>query len=409
MATILIIFLIMIGAYAFFHKDDQWTVDDLYGEWKVTELVQKSKGSRGLLPLGNETGRSFIISENQIIDSKTQETAEREGQVCYSLQWSFCEGNVYEDGLAFQMEHNIYLQQAGITSDVIYEFVFGEEASSLEFCVFSYDKERMVIWLHGGYYILERFDYMEKSVNPYGKWYVERLISRGTGEQEGIDFFHRYGMCYQLDETSIKRGYEEEAEDIVWNVEKTNRTDFEKSNGIIEGLGIYDQEIEVWYAYKGNEVQMTLIPVHEDEIIMQIGGQWFQLGRIPQYDEPKVNVEEVMRGEWKYTQFLGEEAENVDTQDIALAYTTSVVLDPEMYVEGAISEVQIGAYKWAELLEETEQIDFLRYFFRDDDIVYTMRRNIYDKEQLFVLIDQNTMLCRYQGMWFRIENIVSTE
>ncbi len=400
-----VIFCVVLILSIIIRRDAQWTVDDLYGEWKVTELIQKSKGSYGLLPLGNEIGRSFIISEDRIIDSKVKKVAEQEEQACYSMKWAFCESNVYKDSLSFQKENDIYLQKAGITSDVIYEFVFGEEDSPLEFCIFSYDEDRMAIWLHGGYYMLERAKYIERSDNPYGEWYVEEMISRGTGDQEGIDFFQKYGMCYQLDETFVKKGFEEAVEDIEWRVEQTDRTDFERLYGIKEGLGICDQKIEVWYAYKSNEIQAIIIPVFNDKIVMQIEGQWFRLSRILQYSEPKVDMEEVMDGEWKYTQFLGSEAENVDTQDIALMYTESIVMNPEEYIEGAVSEAQIEICKASDIIKEKGQIEFLNYFFGDDDLICTAKRSVLDKEQFFVLIDKKTLLFCGEGLWFRIEKI----
>ena len=41
---------------------------------------------------------------------------------------------------------------------------------------------------------------------------------------------------------------DERIQDIDWHIQKTDRLIFEEENRILEGLGVLDVEIEVWYA-----------------------------------------------------------------------------------------------------------------------------------------------------------------
>lgn len=366
-------------------RSGKWTINDVCGQWKVTRLIYKSKGSYGNIPLGNEIGRSFTISESQIIDSRSEEMSLKRAGA-----------------------------SAGIPDDKIQEFIFysdtSEQETSEEFSVFTYDyqdKNKLLVWLHGDYYLLERFVSTAKIDDLYGKWYVESMVSRGNGEQEGIQFYKIYGKCYELAKNSLKIGMDEGIQDIDWQIQKTDRLLFEEENRIVEGLGVLDEEIEVWYAQKEKEQLLCVIPINNNEIIVRSGEQWFRLCRMDKYIEPSINRETQLSGEWKFTQFLAlEDDKAVDEQAISECYTKSIMLlDIGEYVEGTVTDWEIEAGTVADLDQNMWQNEYFEYFFSKDDVVHTASRKVNGQEETFVIINNNRMIYSGNGVCFIIEKV----
>ena len=363
----------------------KWTINDVCGQWKVTRLIYKSKGSYGNIPLGNEIGRSFTISESQIIDSRSEEMSLKRAGA-----------------------------SAGIPDGKIQEFIFysdtSEQETSEEFSVFTYDyqdKNKLVVWLHGDYYLLERFESTAKIDDLYGKWCVESMVSRGDGEQEGIQFYKIYGKCYELAKNSLKIGMDEGIQDIDWHIQKTDRLLFEEENRILEGLGVLDEEIEVWYAQKEKEQLLCAIPINNNEIIVRSGEQWFRLCRMDKYIEPSINWETQLSGEWKFTQFLAlEDDKAADEQAISECYTKSIMLlDIGEYVEGAVTDWEIEAGTVDDLDQNVRQSEYFEYFFSKDDVIHTASRKVYGQEETFVIINNNRMIYSGNGVCFIIEKV----
>lgn len=363
----------------------KWTINDVCGQWKVTRLIYKSKGSYGNIPLGNEIGRSFTISESQVIDSRSEEMSLKRAGA-----------------------------SAGIPDGKIQEFIFysdtSEQENSEEFSVFTYDyqdKNKLVVWLHGDYYLLERFVSTAKIDDLYGKWYVESMVSRGDGEQEGIQFYKIYGKCYELAKNSLKIGMDERIQDIDWHIQKTDRMIFEEENRILEGLGVLDVEIEVWYAQKEKELLLCVIPINNNEIIVRSDEQWFRLCRMDKYIEPSINRETQLSGEWKFTQFLAlEDDRAADEQTISECYTKSIMLlDIGEYVEGAVTDWEIKAGTVADLDQNMRQSEYFEYFFNKDDVIHTASRKVYEQEETFVIINNNKMIYIGNGVCFIIEKV----
>lgn len=404
------------GIYAGCLCSRRWTVNDIYGQWKVTRLIYKSKGSYGHIPLGNEIGRTFTISEGQIIDSRSEEMCTQKGQSCYSMAYSSLEEKEYADHTAFWEKGNVSLKAAGASAGIpdgkIQEFIFcsdmSEQKTFEEFSVFTYDyqdKNKLVVWLHGDYYLLERFDSTYKTDDLYGKWYVESMVSRGDGEQEGIQFFKKYGKCYELAKNSLKIGLDERIQDIDWQMQKTDRALFEKENGIGQGLGISDKEIEVWYIQKEKKQLLCIIPINNNRIIVQSGEQWFRLSRMEKYTEPSINWGTQLSGEWKFTQFLTDN-KSMDEQMISEYYAKSILLlDMEEYVDGAVTDWEIKAGTMADFNQNVRCSEYFEYYFNKDDIIHTASRRVYDQEEIFVIINNNRMMYSDNVACFIIEKI----
>ena len=384
-------------------RDGKWTINDVCGQWKVTRLIYKSKGSYGNIPLGNEIGRSFTISKNQIIDSRSE----------IGRSFTISESQVI-DSRAEEMSLKRAGASAGIPDGKIQEFIFysdtSEQETPKEFSVFTYDyqdKSKLVVWLHGDYYLLERFVNTAKIDDLYGKWYVESMVSRGGGEQEGIQFYKIYGKCYELAKNSLKIGMDERIQDIDWRIQKTDRLIFEEENRILEGLGVLDEEIEVWYALKEKEQLLCVIPINNNEIIVRSGEQWFRLCRMDKYIEPSINWETQLSGEWKFTQFLALEDDKAeDEQAISECYTKSIMLlDIGEYVEGAVTDWEIEAGTVDDLDQNVRQSEYFEYFFSKDDVIHTASRKVYGQEETFVIINNNRMIYSGNGVCFIIEKV----
>ncbi|MCM1125904.1 MAG: hypothetical protein NC429_05475 [Lachnospiraceae bacterium] len=393
-----------------------WTINDIYGQWKVTRLIYKSKGSYGHIPLGNEIGRSFTISESQITDSRSGEMGMQKGENSYSMAYSSFEKKKYANHTAFEKEGNIPLKAAGASAGIpngkIQGFTFYSDTSAQKtyekFFVFTYDyqdKDKLVVWLNGAYYLLERFKNAHKTDDPYGKWYVESMVSRGTEAREGLQFLKKYGKCYELAEESLRIGRGEKIQGINWHIERAERMLFEKENGIVEGLGVSDREIYVWSARKGEEQLLCVIPINNDEIITQINGQWFRLYRMDQYVEPSINWEEQLSGEWKFTQYLAL-TEPVEEQVISEYYTKSItLLDIGEYVKGAVTDWEIEDCAVSNFIDEMGRNEYFESFFSKDDIIHIARRKVYDKAKMFVIINHEKMIYSGNGVVFIIEKI----
>lgn len=176
-----------------------------------------------------------------------------------------------------------------------------------EFEVLSYrqeDKDKLIVDLPMGFYVLERFKKQEKGEIPYGLWMVENLISRGREEKYGIAFYDYYGKCFDIAENYVIDDEGKETE-INWKKTLVSKDTFEQEYGIHEGLGLEDDELEVWYGMGKDNNVIQLIPINSNEIIMPLEGQWFLLTKIPQYEEPLEKCETVLNGDWKITQLIG--------------------------------------------------------------------------------------------------------
>lgn len=396
-----------------FYSGRRWTVNDIYGQWKASRLIYRTQGSYGCVLTGNEIGRSFTISENQIIDSRSEEMCTLIGQYSLNMVCTSIEEKEYADHAAFREEGKVSLKaegrSAGIPDGKIKEFTFFETtAGGYEFSVFTYDyrdKDKLVLELQGDYYLLERFKRTQKIDNPYGKWYVESMVSRGRGEQEGIQFFKEYGKCYELEENLLRIGAGERIQDINWHIKKTDRLSFERENGIVEGLGILDKEIYVWTCQKGEKQLLCMIPINKDEIIVQNNEQWFRLHRLDKYAEPAVNWENQLCGEWKFTQCLSCGEESAEDQEINEYYTKTIEMDAERYIKGAVTEWETEACTVSELNKKIGSSEYLEYFFHDDDIIHLARRKVYGTEQVFIVISPKRMIYSSNGVLFIIENV----
>lgn len=67
--------LLLIGIYTYRTKSEPWKIEDVYGSWKVTRLIGGYKGTKGDLLYGNHIGRTFTITNENIIDSFRLESA----------------------------------------------------------------------------------------------------------------------------------------------------------------------------------------------------------------------------------------------------------------------------------------------------------------------------------------------
>ncbi len=424
--------LLFSGIVAYKNYNQYWNIDNVYGKWKVTRLIGAYKGTKGDMPYGSNVGRSFIITNENIIDSTTRQYAIEESaeQRCFNMKVLCQTENVFDVSKQnslkkFQMNNGIVLWSSGITDSIISQYVFYSADNEFsdqninycmasEFEVFSYkqdDRDKLIIELPMGYYLLERFKKQKRNNIPYGLWMVENLISRGQGEKYGIDFYDYYGKCFEIAEDYIIDDEKTKTE-INWEKGMVSKDDFEKEYGIYEGLGLENDELEIWYGKGSNNYAIQLIPIDHDEIIMPLEGQWFLLTKVIQYEEPVEKCEEILRGDWKITQLIGIKDVNPDMEIWGRSdyktwwYTQSVTFNVDMYAENAVTDWEIRKYDAKTFFQEFNVPENLIHMFGDDDILHIGMRKVYDVDEIYILISEDTLIRGRNGLWYKLERML---
>lgn len=420
--------MLLIGIVLYMSCDNNWKESDVCGSWKVTRLIGAYKGTKGDLPYGSNIGRSFIIKDNSIVDSVGLQRAveEADEQRCFTMNVDRWEKKIIDvskrENLAqFQIKTGFILYYAGIETDTIFQYILYSDKNETndyhaasEFVIFSYGQDNLVIDLPMGFYLLERFKKQEKVQNPYGLWMVEYLVSRGQKDKYGIDFFDYYGQCIEIAEDYIKCCKGEENE-IDWKKDFVFKDDFEKAYGICDGLGLENEELEVWYGTGKDNFEIQLIPVNDDEIIASWEKQWFLLSRVPQYEEPSGGIESIFTGDWKINQLLGigyvdENLEICGRNDYkAWWYTQNVTFDYEMYDKAAVTEWNIIICTAEELYEKFRVPDNITCMFKDDDVLHIGIRSVYGVEEIYIVINENTLIRGRNGLWYKLNLVEKIE
>lgn len=399
----------------------QWQESDIYGKWKCVRLVEDTGHSYGWLPLGNEIGRTLTITETQVIDSKDIKQAEKEKTTTYDMEIASLEMTMPEDWVEIQLWWNIGLNSSGMSGERIYQYVIEGPCEQYAWfnrlTAFSYDDlnpDKIMTAAHWSMYLFERYTEQRKGCTPYGKWYVERLTSRGEGEAYGIDFFHKYGNCYEITKKGIREGKEEEDTDYTWKHSKVDREQFEAENNIVEGLGLENEEIEVWYGNGADGSRKVIIPIDGERIIMEIDSQWFVLQKVQEYKKLfEFSVDELWETDWKYVQLLhiGEvdkEKEGWDGQEceIPVSYYAGTVhfyTDPIYYSDGKVPELVMTDCTAGELKQKLDTPEYFDFIFKDTDKIHVVEREIDGEIYTYVMLDSDTMLRYRNGLWYLVE------
>lgn len=401
-----------------------WNLNDIYGKWKVVRVVYQAKGGYGELPLGNEIGRSFYISENIIKDSKSYNKAMLEKQICYNMDVLYCEENKFDVSNGdimrdFQMRNNIILSYAGITDTIISEYTFYAKSDNikdnelnyaLEMTVFPYqtdNKNLLVMQFPYGSYILQRYKKQEEIEDLQGTWMVEELVSRGRREETGIDFIKMYGKVYEMFDNKLI--YEGNAYEISYTKTFVTTDEFEQTNFINEGLGIENKQIEVFHMEVNEEYETDVIPINNNEMIVKIDEQWFCLKRIKEYVYSTIPVDDILRGEWKPVLLLA--IENVNENLEANTYNSPlwwygnrVIMDEEGYAV-EVSEWNINKISASDMQKMYDIPQNVMSMFKKTDILQVAVRRVNQVEEMYIILDDNSMIRGRNGLWFRLEKI----
>lgn len=426
---LVILLIIFACGFLFLYSDvtyikKSWDLNDIYGKWKVVRVVYQAKGGYGELPLGNEIGRSFCISENTIKDSKSYNEAMLEKQICYNMDVLYCEENEFDVSNGdimrdFQIRNNIILSYAGITDTIISEYTFYAKSDNikdnelyyaLEMTVFPYqtdNKGLLVMQFPYGSYILQRYKKQEKIEDLQGTWMVEELVSRGRREETGIDFIKMYGKVYEV--SNHKLIYGGNTYEISYTKKIVKTEEFEQENYINEGLGIENKQIEVFHIKINNEYETDVIPINNNEMIVKIDEQWFCLKRIREYADLTVPVDDILKGEWKPTLLMA--IENVNENLEANTYNSPlwwygnrVILDKEEYVVD-VSEWNINKISVSNMQKTYDIPQNVMDVFKKSDILQVAVRKVNQVEEIYIILDENSMIRGRNGLWFRLEKI----
>lgn len=405
------------------NEKSQWKMSDTYGQWKVVRLVGEYQATKGELPYGTNIGRSFVITKNMIKDSTDlqEALAEDEEQRCFSMNVMQRDESVFEvdkpENIGeFQVQEGIILDYVGFKHNVIYKYTFNTQDDDdyhtmPEFSVYTYnDKDQLLVSLPMGYYLLERFKEQKKGIEPYGCWMVSYRTSKGNSKEYGIEFMDYYGQCFEITEDSFGR-CDVELSKIKWEVTELNKVDFEQQHGIQEGLGINNEKIDVWFGVGENDLSIMVIPINGTEIIMLIDGQWFVLKNVNKYQESKEEISEILKDNWKFEQLVA--AEEIDPcKEICGAsdykawwYTQRVLFDSRMYAENAVSDWIIEKCSALEFYNKYDVPDNVRCLFQDEDFLQVAIRKGYGIEEIYVLIDKNTIIRGRNGLWYILRSV----
>ena len=405
-----------------------WRPEDVYGNWKVTRLIGAYKSTKGDLSYGTNIGRSFSITDESIIDSTGLQDAveEADEQRCYSMKVLKQEEHIIdiskqENIKKFQLKNGIILSYAGIEDNIISQYVFYSDNGEFnddyhmapELEVFSYsqnDKDKLIVSLPMGFYLLERFKEQKKVENPYGFWMIESLISKGNSKKKGIEFFDYYGQCFEIAEEYVEYYGKIEME-IKWEKDLISKVDYERKYQIKEGLGLENDELEIWCGTGKNNFTLQLIPVTYDEIIVLWENQWFLVSRLPQYEEPAENIEAILNGNWKIVQLLGmgyvdETMEICGREDYkAWWYTQSVTFDQTLYAENAVTDWEILTCTALEFDEKFDVPENITYLFKENDMLHLGIREVRGMEEIYIVLDKDTLFRGRNGLWYELKRV----
>lgn len=389
----------------------QWQESNIYGKWKCVRLVEDTGHSYGWLPLGNEIGRTLTITETQVIDSKDIKQAEEELTTTYDMEIASLEMTIPEDWVEIQLWWHIGLDHAGMSGERIYQYDIKGPCEQYAWfnglTAYSYDElnpDKLMVPVHYAMYLFERYVEQCNGSTPYGKWYVERLTSRGEGEAYGIDFFQKYGNCYEITKKGIREEREKEDTDYTWEHTRVDREQFEAENNIVEELGLENEEIEVWYGNGADGSRKVIIPIDGERIIMEIDSQWFILQKAQEYKKmSEFSVDELWETDWKYVQLLSIGEVDVEEAVSYYAGTVHFYTDPIYYSDGKVPEWVMTDYIAGELKQELDTPEYFDFIFENTDKIHVVEGEINGKIFTYVMQDSDTMLRYHNGLWYLVE------
>ena len=397
--------------------------NDVYGEWKVTRLIGAYQATKGDLPYGTNVGRSFVITGEKITDSTDLQEAleEDEEQRCFSMDVTQREESVFkvvkpEDIGEFQRNEGIILDYVGFRKEAISKYTFStcdddDYHTMPEFSVYTYnDKDKLLVSLPMGHYLMERFKEQQKGLNPYGRWMVSYRISEGNSKENGIAFMDYYGQCFDIAQESFGR-CDTGLSEVKWEVREFNKIDFEKQYDIQEGLGLNNEKIDVWFGESENDFPVLIVPVNDTEIIMLINEQWYMLEQVKEYREPEEEIYAILNDEWKFAQLVAAGEVDTDkeicgTSDYkAWWYTQRVTFDVRNYAKNAVTDWKTERCFALEFYNKYNVPDNVQYLFHDEDFLQVAIRQAYGIEEIYVVINQNTMIRGRNGLWYKLIKI----
>lgn len=285
---------------------------NLVGEWKVTEQVASQMMLSDHSIEEHYWGRSITIGPETIITSlnywpnginyKIDRYCMVESEIVSSKDSRFYGKNYLDEG---------WEKALGDQDLTLVTYSMGEEG-------YSYDKQsflvtqdgRVICEYFGRYYFMERYKEAEIDVSIeklLGKWYVKRLVSyqnnwkgnnsvavawertynRPISEEEGANFYPEefINNIVEVEAEGIKL-YQKNRLVESYMVEDyisllMNKYDYQKEKGVYDGLGIVNEEIQVFkdkgLIREGKILEGEIIVINEKEIVMKLYQGWYLL------------------------------------------------------------------------------------------------------------------------------------
>lgn len=404
-------------------KTDALRDDPIYGDWKVTRIVTYEPMWRyGQQYLGSELGRTISITPDSISDSRLLEEAKSLGQVIYEFEyddydrykWNLADR---EEVRSFQLRHHLIIWDTGFSTEEIYEYTFYAKVTPPdsyimdEFDILMFEQNDTYYLLADfplGYYVLER-EKTQKSKDISGEWMIDYLVSEKEGiVRPNLDFMEEYGKIYTFEAgKTAENGKEFQASYVT---HRANRVEYEQENHIPDGLGIKNREI-TWIEVKSDEQDaLRIIPINRQEALIGVRERWYHARKFERKKEYDLSPDDYFQDCWKPVQLLYiEDKGNQWTnwmewlydeplQPYGIQFYGSVFNGLKMYRYTVPQmEEQMMIPPNIQMMLDTDKSYWIAYQYIDRYL------EIRDSWMKFIILDEQTMICEYDGLWYLVE------
>lgn len=259
-----------------------------------------------------------------------------------------------------------------------------------------------------GYYILER-EKTQKSKDISGEWMIDYLVSEKEGiVRPNLDFLEEYGKIYTFE--TGKTAENEKEFQASYVTHRENRVEYEQENHIPDGLGIKNREI-TWIEVKSDEQDaLRIIPINRREALIGVRERWYHARKFEQKKEYDLSPDNYFQDCWKPVQLLyiedkGKQWTNwmdwlydEPLQPYGIQFYGSIFNELKMYRYTVPQmEEQMIIPPNVQMMLDTDKSYWVAYQYIDRYL------EIRDSWMKFIILDEQTMICEYDGLWYLVE------
>lgn len=302
---VVITMIIAMSGCMLFKKNEDESVEQYYGQWKVTEYIPLNRAvvEQTIWQEEHYLGRTVEITENNISKSIYYWPDELEEHL---ISYDFCEvADIEKDDTWITQNAETLRWLEGeyfndSTIKILKFFQEGEEEFPETYCAVTRDNQHLIVSWLSGEYLLEKFDTQNNEISLediFGEWKIDRLDSYDStyeGQIKDVEYIPEYrtehlklsefyapdwfSQSVNVTEDELKIGANINGKITSIQSQVVNKDQFEKQQGIHDGLSLNNEELSVWQIYygDGNDV-LTVVPVNKNKMIAHIEMGWFVL------------------------------------------------------------------------------------------------------------------------------------